>query len=319
MNKKYELRSLVEDFILYKRRLGCIYETPRFYLMDYIRYVEECQIGTPLLDKESVKGYLDTLAGAPGSLYGTTAVLREFGRHLIKQGYRDVYIIPPKTVALPTPEPPYFFTAEEIRRFFNKCDSIEPNLSFKGRELSLPAMFRLLYCCGMRCKEVRTLLHDDAHLDASFLDVKQSKGSKSRRIYISSELSEYLKKYDRSISLLFPNRKYFFPSREICYGTSTISTNFRRFWKQAYPNFVLASRPRAYDFRHHFVWANLNRWAAEGLDVNVMLPYLMRYMGHQNISNTLYYFRFVPEFFPTYSDMSRETECIIPEVPYEER
>ena len=319
MNKKYELRSLAEEFILYKQRLGCIYETPCFYLMGYVRYVEESRTGNSLLEKESVKGYLDTLAGAPGSLYGSTAVLREFGRHLIKQGYRDVYIIPPKTVALPTPEPPYFFTVEEIRHFFNKCDSIKPDLSFKGRELALPAMFRLLYCCGMRCKEVRTLLIEDVHIDAGFLDVKQSKGAKSRRIYISSELSEYLKKYESSISFLFPNRKYFFPSKKSCYGTGAITKNFRRIWKQAYPNFILGSRPRAYDFRYHFAWANLNRWAAEGLDVNAMLPYLMRYMGHQCISNTLYYFHFVPEFFPTYSEMSRVTEDIIPEVPHEER
>lgn len=319
MNKKYELRSLTEEFILYKRRLGCIYETSYFYLMNYVRYTEEGQPGETLLDKESVKGYLDTLADVPGSLYGSAAVLREFGRYLIKRGYTNVYIIPPKTVALPTPEPPYFFTAEEIRNFFNKCDFIKPNPSFKGRELVLPTMFRILYCCGMRCKEARTLLYEDVHLDAGFLDVKQSKGSKSRRIYISGELSEYLKKYESSISFLFPNRKYFFPSRKSCYGAGAISKNFRHIWKQAYPDFILGSRPRAYDFRHHLAWTNLNRWATEGLDVNAMLPYLMRYMGHQCISDTLYYFHFVPEFFPIYSDMSRVTEDIIPEVPHEER
>jgi len=104
----------------------------------------------------------------------------------------------------------------------------------------------------------------------------------------------------------------------MCYAPSTISNNFKRFWKTAYPNFVITTRPRAYDFRHHFACANLNRWAAEGLDVNVMLAYLMRYMGHQNISSTLYYFHFVPEFFPTFADKSKPLESIIPEVPYEE-
>lgn len=319
MNKKCELRLLAEKFILYKRRLGYIYETSSFHLMDYVRYAEKDRTGGSLLDKESVKRYLDAQADAPGSLYGSVAVLREFGLHLIKQGYKDVYIIPPKTVALTAAEPPYFFTAEEIKHFFNQCDSIKPNPSFKGRELALPAMFRLLYCCGMRCKEVRTLLHEDVHLDAGFLDIKQSKGLKSRRIYISIELIGYLKKYESSISLLFPNRKYFFPGRKSYYGEGVIPNNFRRIWKQAYPNFIFSSRPRAFDFRHHFAWTNLNRWAAEGLDVNAMLPYLMRYMGHQSISATMYYFRFVPEFFPIYSDMTRVTEDIIPEVRHEKR
>jgi len=87
---------------------------------------------------------------------------------------------------------------------------------------------------------------------------------------------------------------------------------------KAFPDFTISSRPRAYDFRHHFVWANLNRWARDGIDLNVMLPYLMRYMGHQQIKSTLYYFRFVPDFFPIFADLSKPLESILPEVPYEE-
>ena len=61
MNKKYSLCSLAEEFILYKQRLGCNYETSRFYLMNYVRYTEKSETGEMLLDKESVKRYLDTL------------------------------------------------------------------------------------------------------------------------------------------------------------------------------------------------------------------------------------------------------------------
>ena len=48
---------------------------------------------------------------------------------------------------------------------------------------------------------------------------------------------------------------------------------------------------------------------------NAMLPYLMRYMGHQSVSETLYYFHFIPEFFPTYKSMSASLEDLLPEVP----
>lgn len=50
------------------------------------------------------------------------------------------------------------------------------------------------------------------------------------------------------------------------------------------------------------------------MDVNVMLPYLMRYMGHQTVTETLYYFHFVPEFFPTFREIAKPLENIIPEV-----
>ena len=80
----------------------------------------------------------------------------------------------------------------------------------------------------------------------------------------------------------------------------------------------MTERPRAYDFRHHFAWTNLNKWAVEGLDVNAMIPYLMRYMGHQSVKETLYYFRFVPEFFHTNKSMSESLEELLPEVTDEE-
>ena len=201
---------------------------------------------------------------------------------------------------------------------FEKIDNVKPQPSFKGREFVLPTLFRLLYCCGLRCKEARTLLCENVHTDEYYLDIIQSKGPKSRRIFISHELTDCLNEYDERIRILFPKRKYFFPNGNGCYSSNFISGNFKRFWLEAFPDFEMTTRPRAYDFRHHFAWANLNRWAADGLDVNVMLPYLMRYMGHQTVTETLYYFHFVPEFFQTYRDMTKSLDDIIPEVPYEE-
>lgn len=320
MQNSDTLRTLAEKFILYKRSIGYTYKTHEYYLMNYVGYAEGVSPETRLPDKKTIIGYLKSFSDVPGSLYNATAVLREFGKHLTQRGLIDVYVIPAKSNPALTPEPPYFFTAEEIRRFFDVCDTIDKHVSFPGRELVFPALFRLMYCCGLRCKEARTLLCENVHLDECFLDILQSKGPKSRRVYISNELALYLKKYDESITLFFPVRKHFFPHKDsICYGSGAIAANFRRFWMKAFPDFVLHSRPRAYDFRHHFVWANLNRWAQEGLDVNVMLPYLTRFMGHQNINSTLYYFRFVPDFFPVFADMSKSSESILPEVPFEER
>jgi len=319
MPSSKSLRTMAEEFIIYKQSIGYIYKTHGQYLINYVVYAETHSPEISLPDKETITGYLDAFSDSPGSLYNATVVLREFGKYLLKMGCTGAYIIPAKSHPPLDPDPPYFFTAEEIKRFFEACDSIRPHKSFPGREFVFPALFRLLYCCGLRCQESRTLLCENVHLEDCFLDIIQSKGPKSRRIYISTELSMYLKSYDESIRLLFPGRKYFFPHRsDSCYGGGAITANFRRFWMKAFPDFVLSSRPRAYDFRHHFVWANLNRWAREGMDVNAMLPYLMRFMGHQQLKSTLYYFRFVPDFFPVFADMSKPMESILPEVPYEE-
>ena len=309
------LRENAADFIVYKRSIGYVYDGSERLLDRYVDYAEKAEAGIQYPTKEVTDNYLAKISNAAGTLYGSVAVLREFSRFLQTRGYRGAYMIPPKTASQPVPEDPYFFTEEEISAFFRELDLIKPNKSFKGRELVIPALFRLLYCCGLRCKEARMLECRDVHLGELYIDVRQSKGPKSRRIFISQELSDYLFGYEESISLLFPGREYFFPSSAGFYSSTAVSANFRRFWQKAFPDFVITTRPRAYDFRHHFAWANLNRWAAEGLDVNAMLPYLMRYMGHQSVSETLYYFHFVPEFFPTYKSMSAPLEDLLPEVP----
>ncbi|CUX32485.1 tyrosine-type recombinase/integrase [Clostridium sp. C105KSO13] len=318
MDSSKKLRQLANDFIVYKKSTGYVYDSQQYLLNRYVDYAEKVSPDIIYPEKCLTDKYLGSLSGAPGTLYGMISTLREFSNYLFIHGYENTYVIPPKTASQPVPEAPYFFAEDEISAFFEKLDEVEPHGSFKGREIVLPAIFRLIYCCGLRCKEARTLESGNVHSEALYIDVLQSKGPKCRRIFISQELAEYLNEYNARISLLFPDRKYYFPHGNSCYGSGMISGNFRRFWKKAYPDFNMTTRPRAYDFRHHLAWANLNRWAAEGLDINVMLAYLMRYMGHQNVSETLYYFRFVPEFFPTFREMSKSLEDILPEVPDEE-
>ena len=311
------MRQHAEDFIVYKKTLGYVYDGPGRALTRYVEFVEHTLPGLIIPAKSVTDDYLASVSDSAATLYHTVSVLREFSRYLQARG-ENAYVIPPKIVALPVAEDPYFFMPEEIESFFHALDGIEPHKSFKGREIVIPALFRLLYCCGLRCKEARILECCNVHLKDGYIDILQSKGPKSRRLFISTELVEYLENYDARIGVLFPDRKFFFPHGQECYKSSAVSENFKRFWKKAFPDFVLTTHPRAYDFRHHFAWSNLNRWAAEGLDLNVMIPYLMRYMGHQSIKETLYYFHFVPEFFPTYRRMTESLEDIIPEVPYEE-
>ena len=103
---------------------------------------------------------------------------------------------------------------------------------------------------------------ENTYLDERYLDILQSKGPKSRRVYISRELAEYQMGYDNRIESLFPKRKSFFPDKADCpYSPATPEKNFLRFWYAAFPEKKYSGVSiRAYDFRHHFVYANMNRW-----------------------------------------------------------
>lgn len=308
----------IDSFVAYKRSLGYVYDTPERYLRHYQKHMEEAYPHLALPDKESTDSFLDKFQGQAGGLYNAMAPLREFSRHLVRIGFPGAYLVPPKQMPKLHPEPPYFFAEEELAAFFRECDAyFKENPGPRIRGSVMPAFFRLLYCCGLRPKEARMLPAKDVHLAGKYIDVTQSKGPKSRRIYISGELASYLAFYDHQASGMFPGRAYFFPrSREDAYSVQSIGYNFGIIWRRAFPEWI-GRLPHIYDLRHHFAWANINHWGREGTDVNAMLPYLMRYMGHNCIKHTLYYFRFVPDFYSDYKALSNRLNERIPEVPDE--
>lgn len=313
------LDCLAEQFLAYKRALGVQYETGEYYLRNFLTYANSNNPTAQVPDRELVSGWCAKAADNPGSLYNMASVIREFGRYLSMSGYDNVYILPPKRGGRLERHLPHFFTPAEIKAFFDHCDKTPTRMERPGRELVIPVIFRLLYCCGLRCKEARMLLRSDVCLNDKYIDIKASKG-RSRRIFISDELAEFLKQYDKQMVRIFPSRAYFFP-RNQCepYSESFISLNFNRVWMEALPHFHSPIKPRAFDFRHHFAYANLNRWSEQGKDVNVMLAFLMRYMGHTHIQSTLYYFHFVPEYFGVFVQQARALESLVPEVPLEEQ
>lgn len=316
--KKASLGDRIDAFIAYKRSLGYVYETQERYLRHYQCHMEGQYPHLDLPDKESTDCFLDKYKGQPGGLYNAMAPLREFARYLFQLGYRDAYLIPPKQMPKLYPEPPYFFSGKEISAFFRECDSyFADNPGPRARGIIMPSLFRVLYCCGLRPKEARMMLAKNVHLDRGYIDILQSKGPKSRRVYISDELAVHLTSYDRRVSAVFPERRYFFPGdMEKPYSEQSLCYNFGVIWKRAFPGWE-GCLPRIYDFRHHFAWTTINRWAREGIDVNAMIPYLMRYMGHNCIKHTLYYFRFVPDFYADYKALSFRLNDRIPEVPDE--
>lgn len=314
MNKT--LSDLLNEFIEYKNQNGYAYTTAKYYLDKYLTFSTSYAPDENIPSKNTVNTFLNRYASKPGSLYNIAAILREFSRYLIGLAYTSAYIIPTGKVSLPMPVQPYLFTADEVDAFFDACDSIKYDCHVPQRYIVLPAMYRLLYCCGLRCKEVRTLQSENVHLTENYIDILQSKGLKSRRIFISQELSEYLQSYDRIMDAFFPDRLFFFPSRKDSpYSADGFQKNFLKIWYTAFPEKKCDGVSiRAYDVRHHFAYANMNRWLREGKDINVMLPYLMKYMGHQEIENTLYYFHLIPDIYDAIVKKSSLFEGLLPEV-----
>lgn len=59
---------------------------------------------------------------------------------------------------------------------------------------------------------------------------------------------------------------------------------------------VCLQKSKRLDFlRHAFASRNIIRWIDAGRDVMELLPYLSAYMGHSELTSTLYYVHLLPE------------------------
>lgn len=161
---------------------------------------------------------------------------------------------------------------------------------------------------------------EDVDLTAGFIDVLWSKGNRSRRLPLSAQIIEVLAVCDRVSRQRFGQHRPAFFVSSIAAPVASVSpgVTFNRIWKQAgLPLSVGGKQPHPYSFRHHFAYANIERWMAEGRDINAMMPYLSRYMGHATLDSTFYYIHTSPDFMDGYAALVQESQGMIPEVGFE--
>ena len=81
------------------------------------------------------------------------------------------------------------------------------------------------------------------------------------------------------------------------YSSPWMQNKFKAFFAAANPGVDPDMLPpvRIYDLRHRFASAALSRWLDSGENLFNRLPYLRAYMGHKELSATVYYIHLLPE------------------------
>ena len=185
---------------------------------------------------------------------------------------------------------PYIFTDEELSRLFAAIDRFPPYHSSPNREYIVPVIFRMMYCCGMRPSEPPSLLLEDVNFKTGEIYIRQSKGFQDRRVLMSADLTDLCARY---ASRMMPQRYLFELKPGERVTSEWITHQFGYCWKNS--GLPKRGSPRPYDFRHNFVTRTFMKWINEGKDVNALAPYLSSYLGHKELTATLYYLRLLPE------------------------
>lgn len=209
---------------------------------------------------------------------------------------------------------PHYFTETELNNFFYACDNIKikNNIIYeKNNQLTIPVFFRLLYSTGMRTTEARLLKVNDVDLETGIVNITKSKGYNQHYVVLNDSMKEYMIRYNREIDILYPNRTYFFPSKnDKFHPKSWVFINFKRYWTIYNNSYAIP-----YDLRHHYAITNINSWVNKGIEFNDKLYYLSKSMGHSSIESTKYYYTLIPRMSDIFKNqINTNFNDLIPEV-----
>jgi integrase len=287
------LAPLMRDFVTFREISG---RWNNFYEVMLVRFGKYCEKQYPDA-YELTQEMVDSWCSRRKTESNNACITRIYSvvgfiRYLRKRGKTNV-----TEPSIPRKEPnthiPHAFTETELKNFFNACDTIPDWPKTKeqlSRRITVPVFFRLLYSSGIRTNEARLLRRKDVDLLNGVLNVQYSKGSAQHYVALHDSMTSLLRQYDAAINRQYPDRIYFFPTKNGSFHANNwVCNNFRRMWAQC-----SESRATAYELRHNYAIENINRWTGEGFGFHKKLLYLSRSMGHSVLESTKYYYSLVP-------------------------
>jgi len=294
------LSAFMEKFLQEKHACGYAYHEPTRILRRLDDFLVQEGLATHELPRSVARQWLAKKAHESArTQQQRITVVRHFSRFLLRLGY-SAYV-PDSTLATRTPSTfmPRMLTDEELRKFFQAVDALEPTARSPLRHLIMPEVFRLLYGCGFRVREVLKLRVRDVDLNQGIITVRQGKFRKDRLVPSVLPLVNRLRKY----AARFENRPsdaIFFPGPSGGpFSLHAVYTLFRQLLLQCgIPHAGRGKGPRIHDYRHVFALHTLRRWYRDGEDLDAKLPLLATYLGHQNLSGTQHYLHLTAELFP---------------------
>lgn len=309
-----------DSLLEFRRAQGFSGEKYGLYLRSFVSYCSREFPESREVSSAAVNGWLDEEAGKgfPGAMPEKATVMRTLGKYILAFG-GSAYVLPYERHGTRVRYTPHVFSDEELAALFDEIDKATAarpcQQAVKG---AYSVLFRLIYTCGLRPQEGRLARAQDLDLAAGTLFIREAKFHSERMVGLSAQMVGLLAKYKRRLDRALPNSTYLFPKCDgKPVGKHGLADYFHDRWLAANRRLRSGSAPRVrvYDLRHRFASAVLQKWMDEGREMYVMLPFLRAYMGHAEMSSTLYYVHLLPENMRRSAKVDwAKLNAIVPEV-----
>lgn len=212
---------------------------------------------------------------------------------------------------------PYVLSVEELRLLFNAIDMYFSNRTPITRiktihyNYMVPIMIRVLYCTGMRINELCSLKFDDFKYEKKRLFIGNSKNHKDKYVYLHDDIYNLLLSYSKKIQSEIYS-EWLFPAEK---STSHIAkTTIDAYFHKIVNACEIGNEdhhPTPHSLRHTYTVHRIDSWVKNGENLNEMMPYLSRQLGHSSPLETYYYYHMLATSFEIIEEKGRN---LIPEV-----
>lgn len=322
MNKDLEYSSALAPYInsllADKRSMGYSYDNQAYLLKKFDEYWMEQGIESPVITMESLEKWMvqrDTECRQYRD--GRISAVRQLALHMNASGL-EAYI--PRGFFSKNKRMPHLFSDGELLAFFSEVDSYAPIAKsevFDRMAHEYRILFRMYYCCGLRRTEACRLRTRDVDLKGGILTILRSKGDKDRNVYLPDDLCLLCARYlDYLRNVMGTEPYWFFPSKDPDKPLpgATVDRRFNKFWGCTAYAESCEKKPTVHCFRHTYVVKRMNLWMEQGLSLDVMMPYLSKYLGHKGADGTFYYYHSVKETYRVIREKDTIANAVIPEV-----
>ena len=339
------LASHIEAFVKEKRASGFSYNNEAKFLRNFDNWLmENPAYNIGFLSKEVVLAWLKKRkTESINSRNYRVAPVRLLAKYMLSIGI-DSYVAP-KCKKEPR-DLHYVPSMDEFQQFFLYVDTDFTDFIMQGscsdnkrsRKASLhqlylrsalvvelPVIFRLYYCLGLRLNEATSIKTCNIDFKTGKLLLEQTKGDKHRYVFIPKDMLSLVKRMLTKLHELKIFSDWLFPSantptRHI--NGANVSQYFRTAWIKCFKN-TSKHTPTIRGLRHAFVVFRITRWLTEGKDLNVMIPYLSRHLGHATVNETYTYFQQVKHLCPAVKQFLEQKQLFTKDSygyhdPYEE-
>lgn len=297
MNMPETMDAIVEAYLHHRRQAGFALAIEGAQLMRFARFANKVGHQGPLTVKLAIQWANASRHPTPLTAARRIEVLRPFARYC--QQFDPATEVPPGGLFGPAHRrlAPHIFTDAEIAELLSACEYLHPPGGMRGA--SCATLFGLIAATGLRISEATSLTRSDVDLKRGLLHIRHAKFGKSRLVPLHPSATCALRHYvqRRARDGTIPDTDAFFV---FDYGrTASISSVEYAFrllrqqlkWRARGGH----SAPRVHDLRHSFVCRRLERWYAEGLDIDRHILALSTYLGHAKITDTYWYVTATPE------------------------